>query len=225
MTLPRDASRFWKFLYRLITLLRPLFCTLQVEGRHHVPTQGGCVLVCNHSMGPDYVVLGYASPRQVYYMAKMEIFAWHPLLTKVLVAVGVFPVHRGQSDLGAIQGAVDLVRNGHVVGMFPEGTRSRTGKLQRGKSGAVRIAMHAGAPVVPAVVLNAHQVVRGVGRWWPRPTVIVRFGKPIYLSGDAGDSQNAHDNTEKVMAAMAALLPPELRGEYIKLDKTDQAIV
>lgn len=214
MAPPRDASSVWKFLHRLITLLKPLFCKLKIEDRQHVPEQAGCVLVCNHTYGPDFIVLGYASPRQVYYMAKMEIFGWHPLLTKLLVTAGVFPVRRGQSDKGAITAAVNLVRTGKVVGMFPEGTRSRNGALQRGRSGAARIAMEAQVPVVPVVVLNSPAILHKLGRRLRAPEVVIRFGQPIYLAGDPNDSQAAHDNTTQIMRALAVLLPPELRGVY-----------
>jgi 1-acyl-sn-glycerol-3-phosphate acyltransferase len=214
VTLPRDASFLWKFLHTLARLIRPLLCKLCIEGVEHVPTQGGCVLVCNHTLGPDYIVLGYASPRQVYFMAKMEIFGWHPLLTKLFINAGVFPVRRGQSDLGAISSAVELLNSGHVVGMYPEGTRSLTGVLQRGKTGAARIAMQAQAPVVPVVVLHAEQILHGLGRRLHRPEVSVRFGPPLSVMGDPSDALAARDNTDKIMRAIAALLPPELRGEY-----------
>lgn len=214
MKIPQDASRLWQFLYLLVTLIKPFFCRLRVEGAGYVPSAGGCVITCNHTLGPDYVVLGYASPRQVYYMAKIEIFAWHPLLTKLFEAAGTFPVHRGKGDVAAIETAVKVLRAGHVLGMFPEGTRSRTGQLNRGKSGAARIAMMAQAPVVPAVVINSDQILPNLFKLRRRPEVIVRFGPPITLAGDPDDPSDARQNTERIMLAMAALLPPELRGVY-----------
>jgi 1-acyl-sn-glycerol-3-phosphate acyltransferase len=213
--LPKDASLLWKSLWVVATVLRPLFCRLRLEGVEHVPLAGGCILTCNHTMGPDYVFLGYASPRQIYYMAKSEAFQIHPWLTKILWAAGVFPVRRGQQDLEAIEQAVRLVQAGCILGMFPEGTRSRTGQLQRGKSGAARIAMQARAPVVPAVVINSVHALKRP--WWRlrRPEVIVRFGKPLYwLNHETNSIDAAKTFTNAIMGAMAALLPPELRGEY-----------
>ncbi len=214
MILPSDASLLWKFLVALARFIRPLFCKLSVEGSEYVPAQGGCVLVCNHNPGPDFIVLGMVAPRQVYFMAKMEIFGWNPLLTKLFNAAGVFPVRRGQSDLGAIGAAVGLVRAGRIVAMFPEGTRSRTGALQHGKTGAARIAMQALAPVVPMVVINSGQILYGFGRQLHRPEVIVRFGPPITVAGDTNDMTVVHKHTDQIMRAIATLLPPELRGEY-----------
>lgn len=214
MNLPQDASLLWKSLYLFATLIKPLFCKLTIEGRENVPAQGGCMLACNHTMGPDYVVLGYACPRQVFYMAKMEIFNWHPLLAKFITSAGVFPVRRGQSDKNAVSAAVNLLQAGRVVGMFPEGTRSPNNVLQHGKSGAARIAMQAQAPVVPVVVLNSERMLRGLGRRLRSPQVIIRFGKPIYCQGDQTDVALVRQHTEKIMQAIAALLPAELRGEY-----------
>lgn len=172
------------------------------------------MLVCNHNPGPDYIVLGLVAPRQVYFMAKMEIFGWNPLLTQLFNAAGVFPVRRGQSDTGAIGAAVERVREDKVVAMFPEGTRSRTGLLQRGKTGAVRIAIQAQAPVVPMVVINSDKILRGFGRRLHRPEVIARFGPPLTVTGDTNDADVVREQTDKIMRAMAALLPVELRGEY-----------
>jgi 1-acyl-sn-glycerol-3-phosphate acyltransferase len=211
---PQDASGLWRFLHRLITVVRPLFCRLRVEGTEHVPATGGFVVACNHTVGPDYVVLGYAAPRQIYYMAKREIFAWHPWLAKFFAAVGAFPVDRGKGDVAALQTAVQVVRAGHLVGMFPEGTRSRSGKLMRGKSGAARIAMMAGAAVIPAVVINASAILPTLFTFRRRPEVVVRFGPPVPMRGDPDSMADARANTERVMQSMAALLPVELRGVY-----------
>jgi 1-acyl-sn-glycerol-3-phosphate acyltransferase len=208
----------WRFIHRLVSLIKPLFCRLTVEGVEHVPADGGCVIACNHTLGPDYIVLGYASPRQIYYMAKTEIFTWHPLLNRLFASVGTFPVQRGKGDAMALQTAVQTVCAGKAVGMFPEGTRSRTGELMRGKSGAARIALAAGAPVVPAVVINSAAILPILFTLRRRPEVTVRFGPPVIMAGDPNSHSDARANTERVMRAMAELLPPELRGFYCKME-------
>lgn len=207
MRLPQNASRFWRLLYVIITLLKPFLCRLQVEGREHVPEDGRCIVASTHTRGPDYVILGYASPRQLYYMAKAEIFEVHSWLSKFLWSVGTFPVRRGSSDLGAIQAAERLVNSGHALGMFPEGTRSPNGCLTKGKTGVARIAMQTGAPVVPAAVINAAALFSELGR---RPKITVRFGPPVYMD----PNNSSKENTDIIMYAIAELLPLEQRGYY-----------
>src|SRR5262245_56948847 len=113
---PQDASPPWRFMYRFFTVIKPLFCRLCIDGADHVPPTGGCVVACNHNLGPDYILLGYGAPRQIYYMAKEEIFTWNPILSRVFRAFGVFPIRRGKGDAEALQNAVRVLREGHVVG-------------------------------------------------------------------------------------------------------------
>lgn len=214
MKLPSDASTPWRGLYVFVTGLKPLVCRLTIEGVENVPKSGGCIITCNHTAGPDYVFLGYSCPRQIFYMAKAEIFRIHPWIARFFLTFGVFPIQRGQGDLGAIEHAVQLVKSGRVLGMFPEGTRSRTGALRQGKTGVVRIAMTADVPIVPAVVINSLAAQRRLGQFWRRPQVTVRFGEPLWFQGNPADREHSQQAINKVMLGMAALLPEEMRGEW-----------
>ena len=213
MRMPHDGTFFWKCLWLLSVVLRPLCSRGRVYGREHVPETGGVVLAGNHNMGPDFVIIGHACPRQVYYMAKREAFEVHPLLTRFLHAVGTFPVDRGRRDMSAFAAGLDLLRTGRVIGMFPEGTRSRTGALQRGKSGAVRMAMEAQVPILPVAVVNSPAVMKGFLRF-PKPEVTVRFGPAFMPEGSPDDPEAVRRNTVRTMQSIAALLPPEMRGPY-----------
>jgi 1-acyl-sn-glycerol-3-phosphate acyltransferase len=204
---PRDAVWVWQVIHLFVTLVRPLFCRLRIEGRDNIPRQGGYVLTCNHTMGPDFFVVGYASPRQVYFMAKQELFEVNPLLTWLFNQCGVFPIRRGETDWAAVNHAIELVKSGHVLGMFPEGTRSRSGKLQRGRSGAARIAIQAQAPVVPAYVSNAAPIFRR-SNWLslrPRAAVTVRFGAPLPPPADPDDSRGLRQYTRQIMQSIGDL--------------------
>lgn len=217
VSIPSDATVMWRIVYTIAwRILGPLFCRLRVTGRDNVPKDGGCIVVSNHMPGFDFVLLGIGAPRQLYYMAKSEAFK-NPLLGNFLLSVGTFPVARGARDKNALQNAANFVQKGnHVLGMFPEGTRSRNGVLGRGKSGASRIAMETGAPVVPAVVINSEKIFKRFGRF-PRTEVFVKFGEPFYCEGDTNDTAAVRANTQRIMYEIAQLLPPERRGQHDKL--------
>ena len=142
--MPTDRRWVWWIGRGIVALVRPLLCRLAVEGRENVPMNSGAVIASNHNYGPDFVLLAFASPRAVRFMAKAEAFTWHPLLSASLHAGGVFPVQRGKGDSAAIDTAVQLADEGNLIAMFPEGTRSKSGVLMRGKTGAARIALAAG---------------------------------------------------------------------------------
>ena len=97
MRWPHQATRTWKVLVVVAIIIKPFFLRLRIEGAEHIPANGGCIAACNHTLGPDYVIMGYASPRQVYYMAKSELFNVHPWLTALLRGAGAFPVRRGEA--------------------------------------------------------------------------------------------------------------------------------
>jgi 1-acyl-sn-glycerol-3-phosphate acyltransferase len=211
--LPKDATLLWKILWTIAWLLRPFSCKLQVEGMENMPKGGGLVLACNHTMGPDYVVLGFISQRMIHFLAKSEIFDQHDVLCKIMSNIGGIPIERGKRDEAAMKAAVDVVDRGSILGMFPEGTRSRTGQLQAGKTGAVRIALAAKAPVVPVVVLNSEALIPGLLQW-PKPTVTVRIGRPIRFDDAGTDPASLAEQTDVMMTAIAEMLPPEQRGVY-----------
>lgn len=224
--MPKYERRIWWAVWAGYNLLRPFFCRVVVEGRENIPMKSGAVIACNHSFGPDYALLAFACPREVCFMAKAEVFTWNPIISAILRAGGAFPVQRGKGDTVAIDTAVQLAEGGDLIAMFPEGTRSKDGKLMRGKTGAARIALAAGVPIVPAVVINAAAVFKRKG--WRRPVVTVRFGEPVTWHGIP--TQNGEDDPEiarayidNVMGEIALMLPAELRGEYADAPDYDAA--
>ncbi len=222
--MPIDGSWVYNTVWFLLRVFYPFFCRIRVEGVEHVPLEGGCVLACNHNMGPDYFVLGVCMPRQIYFMGKTEIFHYHPLIAALFNAMGIIAVERGRQDTAALSRATQVVQDGLVLGMYPEGTRSRSGKLQRGKSGTARIALAADTFVIPVVVINSPAVFGHLFKQLRRPQVIVRFGAPQRWAHDPSeDAATARLFTEQIMRAMAELLPPELRGVYAE-EAADRAV-
>jgi 1-acyl-sn-glycerol-3-phosphate acyltransferase len=174
---PSPFYRFVGFLSR--PFVKGLF-RLRAEGVENVPREGGFVLAANHLSNFDPWPLGIPLFPQRYlrFMAKSELFWWP--LGPIIRSGGAFQVRRGEGDLEAMRTAIDLVRQGHAVVMFPHGTRARKGLVKRHQprthSGAARIALEAGVPLVPAALAGTDRLSR-LG------PLRVRYGRPIDLDG------------------------------------------
>jgi 1-acyl-sn-glycerol-3-phosphate acyltransferase len=177
---------------------------LRWRGREHVPRSGGYVLAANHNSNFDPWALGLPifPRRYLRFMGKSELF--NPVLGPIITAGGAFPVRRGERDLQAIETAVGLCRQGHVVVMFPEGTRRKKGLRKkyeaRPHTGAARIALEAQVPLVPAAITGTDRLAR-LG------PIRVAYGPPIAL-GDLADREPrdaAQEATERLMAEIARL--------------------
>lgn len=182
----------WPLLYGLFRL--------RTRGREHLPV-GGFVLAANHNSNFDPWPLGIPlfPRRYLRFMAKSELF-WTPF-KQFATSAGAFPVERGRADTEAIETATRLCREGHVVVMFPEGTRRKKGlrksREARSHTGAARIALDAGVPLVPAAIVGTDRLVR-------LPRLRVAYGAPIPL-GDLSGEGAAQIATERLMAAIAEL--------------------
>ena len=195
-------------LYSMIAALSAPFLygpyRLRIRGRENLPESGGFVLACNHVSSFDPWPLGLPlwPHRQLRFMAKSELYWWP--LTLVLNGAGAFPVHRGQRDVQAIETAVSLARAGNVIAMFPEGTRRTKGLVKRHearpRSGAARIALEAGVPLVPAAVLGTDRLLR-LG------PIRVSYGSPIPLDdlGEREVADAAREATARLMEQIIAL--------------------
>ena len=177
---------------------------LRAEGKENLPTDEGYVLAANHISNLDPWPLGVPLwPKNfLRFMAKSELYWWP--LNRLITAGGGFPVRRGERDLEAINTAVGLVRDGHVVAMFPHGTRQRKGLVKRyqpkAHTGAARIALEAGAPLVPAAIAGMDRLSR-LG------PLRVRYGKPIPLDDLRGQDPSlaAREATDRLMAEIERL--------------------
>jgi 1-acyl-sn-glycerol-3-phosphate acyltransferase len=177
---------------------------LRAEGVENLPPSGGFVLAANHTSNLDPWPLGLPLwPRRfLRFMAKSELYWWP--LGALITACGGFPVRRGERDIEAIERAVELALSGDVVAMFPEGTRRTKGLRKkyraRAHTGAARIALEAGVPLVPAAILGTDRVAR-LG------PLRVRYAKPIALDDlrDRDPSIAAKEATERLMAAISEL--------------------
>ena len=184
-------------------VLRGLY-RLEARGLENLPESGGFVLACNHVSSFDPWPLGLPLwPRRfLRFMAKSELYWWP--LRLLLDSAGAFPVRRGQRDVEAIATAVRLAREGNVIAMFPEGTRRAKGLVKRHaarpRSGAARIALEAGVPLVPAAV-------RGTDRLSRLGKVRIAYGEPVPVDDlDTRDTAAAaHEATARLMERIEAL--------------------
>ncbi|MFW6163758.1 MAG: lysophospholipid acyltransferase family protein [Planctomycetota bacterium] len=155
----------------------PLLFRIRAWGVEHVPPTGGALLASNHQSFLDPTLVGTPLGRQVYYMARRSLFEV-PGLGAYLRSLKAFPVERGGVDRRALRQAVTLMRAGQALVVFPEGTRSPGGGVQRFRAGFALLAAQAGVPIVPVAIDGAFEA-------WPRHRAFPWFGRVRVAYGEA----------------------------------------
>lgn len=160
---------------------------LRTAGQSLVPSRGGVILAANHQSYLDPPFVAACLPRETSFMARRSLFEI-PLLGPIIVACNAFPIERNTGDVRGVKNAIDRLRSGSALLLFPEGTRSRDGRIGPLKGGLRMIAERAGVPVVPVLVEGAYRVWPK-GRPLPRPggRVWIRFGEPLSTEGTDED--------------------------------------
>ncbi len=192
---------FWMFL----NLVERLCFGFLVTGRERIPRTGAVIIASNHVSYYDPPVVGSGVPREVYFLAKEELFR-NRLFGWLISKYNAIPLRRSTGDVGALKKAVALLKQGRAVLMFPEGTRSLTGKLLKPKPGVGMIAALTSSPVVPAYVTGTNRLRDALLR---KSRLEVVFGEPILPSGRAGGGGSGREDygaiTEEVMRRIADL--------------------
>ena len=196
---------------------------VRVEGAlDELPTDGPLIIAANHASNLDAVVLGaWLIPRlgrRIQWLGKKELFAW-PIVGWVAANNGVHPVDRGAADVEAFRLARRILDEGHVLFVFPEGTRSPDGSLQTAHDGLASLALRTGAPIVPIGIAGSSKVwPRGQKLPHPGGHVTIRVGRafrPAELLPPDADRRSAKSQvTAMIMERIAELLPPSQRGVY-----------
>lgn len=187
---------------------------IEADGVDHVPARGPVILASNHLSNIDPLFIGVAVPRPVVFIAKEELFAEgnaaQRTLARALRGLGQLSVDRkpGQSAQEAMDNSLQVLREGNVFGIFPEGTRSPDGRLYRGQTGLAWLALSSGAPVVPVALYGTDRILPH-GRTVPvLRRVGMRFGPAVDLSpwqGEAGRARSRRAATDAIMAAIQRL--------------------
>ena len=176
-------------------VLKPIY-RFEVIGKENFPAEGGVLLCSNHIDNLDPPVVGINAPRPVYFMAKEELFNV-PVLGKILPDLNAFPVKRGMSDREALRKGLGILKEGNVLGLFPEGTRSKTGQLGKGLAGAGFFALRSESHVVPCAIIGPYKAFSKLK---------VVYGKPIDMKELRERKASAEETTELIMSEIGKLI-------------------
>lgn len=195
----------------------------RVEGLEHVPATGGVLLASNHLSFIDSVVIPVVVPRKVVFLAKSDYFTGPGLRGAAQRAwfegLGMLPVDRDdpRAAIASLDTALEVLGRGEAFGLYPEGSRSRDGRLYRGRTGVAHLALTAGVPVVPVGLVGTERL-QPVGTSLPRPVrVTVRFGAPVQAAGRFDGvplGRARRELTDEVMAAIGELTGQVPAGIY-----------
>ncbi|MCL2335033.1 MAG: 1-acyl-sn-glycerol-3-phosphate acyltransferase, partial [Endomicrobia bacterium] len=181
---------------QMFRIMFAVFYRWHVEGRENIPEEGGAIIAPNHISWFDPPLTGSGFKRPLNFMAKKELFDI-PVLGFLIKRTHAFPVKRGVQDMAAMRKAFELLENGHLLLMFPEGTRSKDGKLGKARAGAGMVACNAQVPLIPAKIENTNKMSKF-------KKITIKYGKPVYPPKDftkedyTALSQKALDAIEKL---------------------------
>lgn len=187
---------FYNFARSVVNgIFRPLFRVKGI-GQENIPKEGGVLLCSNHIHNFDPILVGINIERQIHFMAKKELFDV-PIIGKIVSNLGAFPVKRGMGDREALRNGLKVLKEGKIMGLFPEGTRSKTGELRKPLAGAGFFALRTDAAVVPCAI---------VGSYKPFSRMTVIYGKPLDMSELRSNKVSADDAAEFIMNEIKKLI-------------------
>jgi 1-acyl-sn-glycerol-3-phosphate acyltransferase len=204
----RDGDRLYRIVHAVATPLYRALWRVRVDGRQHVPPHGGAIVAANHVSFFDSVALLQSIPRRAYFIGKAEYLeSW--ATRRLFPALGLIPIEREQARkaMATLEVAADVLRRGDVLGIYPEGTRSRDGRLHRGHTGVAQLALMAESPIVPVGITGTERV-QPIGARFPRPfrRAVVRFGPPLDPAAYGGSARRRRQLlTDDLMEAIRRL--------------------
>ncbi|WP_204455827.1 lysophospholipid acyltransferase family protein [Actinokineospora baliensis] len=224
---------YWLMKRVLLGPVLHLFFRPRVEGLEHVPATGGALLASNHLAVSDSFFLPLVVPRRVTFPAKMEYFTAPGLKGRLkrwfFTGVGQIPIDRsgGSAAQAALDTVIRLLREGHLVGIYPEGTRSPDGRLYKGKTGVARIALEAGVPVLPVIMIGTDKANPIGSKLWKPYPIRIKIGPPLDFSryaGLHGDRFVERSITDEIMYSLMELSDQEYVDVYAAKAKEQQAV-
>lgn len=176
----------FKFLFICLFKISNRF---KVIGKENIPSSGPALIVANHVSGWDPLILGSGTPRQIKYIAKEELFKI-PVVGPLLTAWGAIRIKRGRGDREAISKSLEILGNGHLLGIFIEGKRNTKNpdQMLKPQHGAAMLALRTGVPVIPTALINSHKILRSFRK------VKIVFGSPLIFTEETGiDKKELYD--------------------------------
>lgn len=214
-----EVRGWYRIVRGIIGFLLRVLSRVEIEGLQNVPAEGPYLYLGNHLHWLDAPLLMVVLPYRGYAFAA-EKWEDHWFIGPLFRSVNVIFVNRGEVDRVALRKALAVLKGGGILGWAPEGTRSKTGGLQRGRNGAAYMACRTGVRLLPCVATGQEKVFPYLRRF-RRATVRVVFGPPFEpppVEGKASAAQ-VHAFTDEIMYRLAAMLPPEYRGEYADVEE------
>jgi 1-acyl-sn-glycerol-3-phosphate acyltransferase len=223
---------YWLLKFVLLGPLMRLWCRPSLEGEENIPESGGALVASNHVAVADSFFLPQRIHRRIAFLAKREYFTQPGFIgwckKQFFTAVGQVPIDRGSGS--AARAALDtgnrLLREGWLVGIYPEGTRSPDGRLYKGKTGVARMALESEVKVIPVAMIGTLKVNPIGSRMWRPAKVRIKIGKPIDFSryyGMANDRFIQRSMTDEIMYALMELSGQEYVDVYAAKVKEDMA--
>jgi 1-acyl-sn-glycerol-3-phosphate acyltransferase len=201
------ASAHWPYIRQVERILLLLVCRYHIEGRENIPTERPYLIISNHMSYWDVPVMHYPFPADAIGMAAQKYKGtWKETAFELYPVIWV---EQFSADRQALRDALRVLRDGAIVAIAPEGTRSHTESLLPGTGGVAYIATRANVPILPAVGWGQERILKH-----PRPKVMVRIGKPFRLPEGRAKGDQLEAYTERIMCALAALLPGKYHGAY-----------
>ena len=220
LPLLRHSHRFYWLFLQFVRLVVFLFAQLEVKGLTQLPKSGPRIVVSNHQNNLDVVVLTVALPLRMRYMAKSELFLI-PFWRQIMAWFGAFPIQRGRGDVHAMKYAEKLLAEDNVLVMFPEGTRSRTGRIGKFHRGTAVLALRTGATIIPCGV-SLTEKVKTPFHLVTRPPLSLNIGEPINVKQTNPVNKNVESLTEEIQKAIESLLPETYRREINNQSNNEQ---
>jgi 1-acyl-sn-glycerol-3-phosphate acyltransferase len=208
-----------------LTVVRPVlfgYLRVRVLGRENLPRRGAAILVSNHLAFVDSLILPSVVPRKITYLVGSNYFTKSGLLGRLmgwfLKQIGMLPIDRagGSAAKAALDLGLQVLSENGLIGIYPEGTRSKDGKMHKGRTGVARLALEAGVPLVPASIQGTDRILQKGKRFPQRAEITITIGQPLFFETVVGDHDAARLRavTDEVMGAIRALTPQEYVDAY-----------